>query len=314
MTRVWPFLALILIGAAWGGTQPLSKVAVSDGYRHFGLIFWQVALSGAAMAGVTVLRGRGLPLHGRALRLYLVVGLVGSVFPGITAYQGMVHLPSGVMSILIAAVPLVAFPLAMALGMERLRPLRMLGLLMGLAGVALLVVPENGLPPGVDPIWVLIVLLGPVCYAIEGNYVALNGTEGMDPVQVLTGASFVAALASLPLALLTGQFILPHWPLGAPDLALLASTALHTLAYGGYVWLIGFAGSVFAAQVAYLVTLFGICWAMLFLGEGYSGWVWAALAVMLSGVALVQPRPASDASASKAALAPEGDAGQNANV
>ena len=53
------------------------------------------------------------------------------------------------------------------------------------------------------------------------------------------------------------------------------------------------AGAVFAVQVSYLVTLFGLCWAMLFLGEAYTGWVWAALLVLFSGMALVQPRPRS---------------------
>jgi drug/metabolite transporter (DMT)-like permease len=54
---------------------------------------------------------------------------------------------------------------------------------------------------------------------------------------------------------------------------------------------VGRAGPVFAAQVSYLVTLFGVTWAMLFLGEGYSALVLAALALMLAGLALVQPRP-----------------------
>jgi len=40
------------------------------------------------------------------------------------------------------------------------------------------------------------------------------------------------------------------------------------------------------------VTGSGIVWAMLLLGERYSGWVWAALGAMMVGVLLVQPRKA----------------------
>ena len=36
---------LVLLGIGWGVTQPLAKIAVSDGYRHFGLVFWQLAIS-----------------------------------------------------------------------------------------------------------------------------------------------------------------------------------------------------------------------------------------------------------------------------
>ena len=41
---------LALMGAGWGVTQPLSKIAVSTGYRHLGLIFWQLAPGAIAMA------------------------------------------------------------------------------------------------------------------------------------------------------------------------------------------------------------------------------------------------------------------------
>jgi arginyl-tRNA--protein-N-Asp/Glu arginylyltransferase len=54
------------------------------------------------------------------------------------------------------------------------------------------------------------------------------------------------------------------------------SSFAHALAYSAYVWMVGRAGAVFAAQVSYLVTAFGIFWAWVILGETYSGWVWAS--------------------------------------
>ena len=68
------------------------------------------------------------------------------------------------------------------------------------------------------------------------------------------------------------------------------SGVLNALAYSGYIWLVGRAGSVFASQIAYLVTGFGVLWSMALLGERYSAWVWLAFALMLAGIALVQPR------------------------
>ena len=52
MRRDWLLYIAILIfcGAAWGITQPLAKIAVTAGYRHFGIIFWQFAI-GAALLG-----------------------------------------------------------------------------------------------------------------------------------------------------------------------------------------------------------------------------------------------------------------------
>ena len=53
------------------------------------------------------------------------------------------------------------------------------------------------------------------------------------------------------------------------------------------------AGAVFASQVSYVVTLAGVFLSALILGEAYSGWVWAALTLMIGGLALVQPRSRS---------------------
>ncbi len=54
--------------------------------------------------------------------------------------------------------------------------------------------------------------------------------------------------------------------------------------------MVGRAGPIFAVQVSYLVTGFGVIWAILILDESYTGWVWSAMAVMMIGMALVQPR------------------------
>jgi drug/metabolite transporter (DMT)-like permease len=53
---------------------------------------------------------------------------------------------------------------------------------------------------------------------------------------------------------------------------------------------VGRAGSVFAAQVSYLVTGFGVVWAMLILNESYGSSFWYAFCLMLVGLFLVQPR------------------------
>ncbi len=288
----WVLLAvLILAGAAWGGTQPLAKVAVSEGYRHFGLLFWQMLLGAGALGAVVLATGQRLPLGARHMRLYLVLALIGSVLPGIASFTAAIHLPSGILSILLSSVPMLAFPLALWLGLERFRLRRLIGLGLGFAGVALLVGPNAALPDPTMAFWIPIALIASAFYALEGNYVARWGTEGLGPVQVLLGASLVGAAISLPLALATGQWIDPRPPWGAPDLALMASAVLHAAAYSAYVWMVGQAGSVFAVQVSYLVTLFGVFWARAFLGESYSPLVWAALGLMLAGLFFVQPRP-----------------------
>ncbi len=288
--RIFLLFFLVVLGAGWGITQPLSKIAVSTGHGHFGLIFWQLVIGSMLMCGVLLLRRERLPLTVRALRTYVIIAFIGTIIPNSASYTAIAHLPSGVMSVLLSLVPMLAFPVALGLGLERFSFRRFGGLLLGLAGVCLLILPRASLPePGLLK-WVAVAMIASACYAFEGNYVARWGIAGMNPFQVMLGASLVGVVLSLPLALASGQFIDPRAPWGAPEWALLASSVIHTLTYTGYVWLVGRAGAVFAVQASYLVTGFGVFWAMLLLAESYSPYFWAAAALMLAGVFAVQPR------------------------
>jgi len=284
-------MVLICLGVGWGLTIPLGKVAVSEGYRHFGLIFWQQAIGIVLLGAVTLARRRRLPLGLAQVRLYLVVAVIGTVLPNSASFTAAIHLPAGVISVVMSLIPMFAFPIALAMGNEGFAWRRCFGLLLGLVGVLILVAPGAALPDRALVAFVPLSLAAAALYGLEGNIVAKWGTYGLDAVQVLLGASLIGAVLVLPLALATGQFIDPRAPWGLPDLALVASSCIHACVYATYVWLVGRAGSVFAAQVSYIVTAAGVGWAMVLLDERYSGALWLAMLVLLSGVFLVQPRP-----------------------
>jgi drug/metabolite transporter (DMT)-like permease len=263
---------------------------VSSGHQHFGLIFWQLVIGAVLLGAVNGLRRRSFAITAAGLRFAVVIALIGTLIPNSTFYMSVAHLPGGVMSILISTIPLLSFPLALLLGMDRFSARRLLGLCFGLVGVALIAMPQSSLPSPEMVAWLPVAMIGPLFYALEGNIVAKWGTAGLDAVQAMFWASLVGAVMALPLTLLSGHWINPLPPYGVPELALIASSCVHALVYAAYVWLAARAGAVFAAQTAYFVTGSGVLWAMLLLGERFSGWVWAALVVMLLGLFLVQPR------------------------
>lgn len=303
-TRAGLVAILVLAGAGWGITQPLAKIAVSEGYQHFGLVFWQLAIGAVALGLLTALRGGGLPLTPRHLAFYLLIALIGTVLPNSASYQAITHLPSGIVSILLSLIPMLAFPVALAMGLDRFSMVRLGGLLFGLLGVVLLMAPSTSLPDPAMLFWIPVALIAPMFYAFEGNIVSKWGTHGLDPVQVLFGASVVGTILMLPVVLVSDQWISPLPPYGLPDLAVVLSALIHAAVYTTYVWLVGRAGSVFAAQVSYLVTGFGVFWAIVLLNESYAGPVWAAMAMMFAGLFLVQPRP-------NVSLVPGGVAGKD---
>jgi drug/metabolite transporter (DMT)-like permease len=296
MTRQ-PLLLAVLVGCglAWGSTQSLGKIAVSTGYRPFGLLFWQFVLGVAVMGLFMALRRTPLVVTRRSLGFALVVALLGSVLPGITFWTSVERLPAGIMSLLISTVPIMAFLIALLLGQDRFSGLRGLGLLCGLGGVALIALPEASLPEPGQVAFLPLAMMGPLLYAMETNFVQRVGMGAMDPFQAMALVSGLGALIVLPMTLASGQWIDPLVPWGAAEWAFLASSMVHVLTYAAYVWLAAQAGSTFASQCSYIVTASGLVWASTLLGESFSPFIWAALILMLAGLALVTPRDSSAA-------------------
>lgn len=282
---------LVLMGASWGITVPLVKIAVSTGHQPFGLIFWQLAIVVLVLTILTCLRRKPIVFAWKYMRLFFMVALCGALLPDVIFYAAAVGLPAGVLSILLSTVPLFSLLIAVALGIDHFTWKKLLGLVFGMMGILVLIGPDTSLPDGAVSMFVFLALLSPLFYATEGNLVALWGTQGLDSVQTLLGASIVGVLLALPLALATGQWIDPFAGFGMAEAALVTAAIIHALVYAGYVWLVGRAGSVFAAQSSYLVNGFGVVWAMILLGERYSPWIWGALGLMFMGLLLVQPRP-----------------------
>jgi drug/metabolite transporter (DMT)-like permease len=288
--RLFYLSVLLFCGLSWGSTQTMGKIAVSTGHQFLGLIFWQMVIGVLLLGALLLINRKPLPINRQTLTFAVIVALIGTIIPNSTFYYSITHLPAGIMSILISTVPLISFPIALLLGMDRFSAARIAGLLCGLAGVALIALPSASLPDPAMAAFLPIALIGPLCYAIESNYVARTGTVGMDAMQAMFLTSLVGAIISLPLALGSGQFINPIRPWTSAEYALVGSSCVHAMAYTSYVWLASRAGAVFASQSSYIVTGTGVLWAMILLGETYSTFVWAALVLMLLGLALVQPR------------------------
>lgn len=285
---------LVLMGAGWGMTQPLTKIAVSTRYGHFGLVFWQQVLGVSLLAVVCLIRRETVPLGTRHLRLYAIIAMIGTTLPNTLSYQAAVHLPSGIMSLLLSIIPMFSFAIALMLGNDSFTFRRFIGLIIGLFGVLMIIAPAVDLGQPIPVFWAGTYLITGLFYAFEGNYLAKWGTAGLNPLQVMLGASLLGLVVVVPLMMNAGQFIAPVWPLPSPQLAQVGASVLHILVYAAYVWLVTQAGAVFTAQVSYLVTGFGLFWAWVILSEAYAAALWVALGCMFLGMYLVQPRQSAD--------------------
>ncbi len=294
MNRAVLFLILIAFGIMWGATIPLTKIVVSTGHHPFGLIFWQSLISVVILYPLLKIRRSKLIIDRKHLLFFGTIAFTGTLIPNSTSYLAAFHLPAGVMALIIALVPMFALLIALTLKLERFRWKRLSGVVLGAIAIALIVLPESSLPDPTKAIFVIIALVGPFCYGIEGNYLSVRQPADTGPIATMFGASVIGTIVSLVVVLISGTFINPlNTGIGVPELSLLITIMLHIVAYTGYIWLVDKAGAVFSAQVAYVVTPAGILLSVLFLGERNSTYIWLALAVLLIGLFLVQPRQKS---------------------
>mgnify|MGYP001286050347 FL=1 len=282
-------LILLIVGVSWGLTAPLSKIAVSTGHHYLGLLIWQIIIMILSLGLIQIFRKKKLPLNLNCFWRYVLVALLGTILPNSIMYKAYFHLQSGIMSILVSIVPMIAFLLVLVLQMEKFEIRRFLGVLFGIFAIILIVFPKLDLGYIGEVGWILLALLSPLCYAIEGVWINKIGIAKLDPIEVILGASILGFFILMPIVALNGYWITPYRVWGPAEFAITLSSLIHSIIYISYIWLIGKAGVIFASQVSYIYTASGIGFSIILLGEGYSLFVWAAVILMLMGLMMVRP-------------------------
>jgi drug/metabolite transporter (DMT)-like permease len=283
------FIGLFGFGALWGSTIPMAKVAVSTGHSPLGLIFWEMVIVFAILGSIIWMRGYAVRFKRKHLEYYVLIGLIGTIVPGMFSFTAAAHLPAGIMALVITTVPMFSLAIALLLGNERFSPLRILGITLGVTAMAMIAFPEASLPEKAMIAWLPIAMVAPVCYGFEGNFISSRAPRDIAPISALWGSSITGMAISGPIAFLGGYWVDIFKPWEAAEWALLGSSVGHSFAYAGYMWLVGTSGVVFSSQIAYLVTTSAIVFSIVFLGEHYSFWVWGAVGLMLFALTLVQP-------------------------
>ncbi|MDG1939276.1 MAG: DMT family transporter [Paracoccaceae bacterium] len=282
-------LILLIVGVSWGLTAPLSKIAVSTGHHYLGLLIWQIIIMILSLGLIQIFRKKKLPLNLNCFWRYVLVALLGTILPNSIMYKAYFHLQSGIMSILVSIVPMIAFLLVLVLQMEKFEIRRFLGVLFGIFAIILIVFPKLDLGYIGEVGWILLALLSPLCYAIEGVWINKIGIAKLDPIEIILGASILGFFILIPIVALNGYWVTPYRVWGPAEFAITLSSLIHSIIYISYIWLIGKAGVIFASQVSYIYTASGIGFSIILLGEGYPLFVWAAVILMLMGLMMVRP-------------------------
>jgi drug/metabolite transporter (DMT)-like permease len=280
-------LFLLAMGLGWSGSYTLAKIATTRGASPFGMTIWEGLGSGLLLLVVCAFIGRWPRFDRRHLIYYTINGLIGLSLPSVILLWVSPHLPVSITTLLIPLAPVVTYVFVVLLRIERFLALRALGVLLGFAGVLMIVLPRNSLPDTSMVGWVLIGLIASVLYASQNVYIALKCPPEADALSQTAAMLFIGGLVIVPFAWATDGFISPF---GSWDVitycafGMMVINAFFTIAF---VWLIQVVSPVFASQNAYTITLCGTFWGWLVFGEIHTAWIWGALAAMVLGVMLV---------------------------
>ena len=275
----------MLLAVIWGSSFLFTHLAVVE----FGALpTAAIRVSIATLFLLPIVWFKG---HLPALRLHwkkvFFIGLLNSGIPFACFAFALLSISTGLSAILNATVPMFGALVAWLWLKDKPTRLRMLGLVIGFTGVAMLAWDKATFRPdasGVAPGWaVLACLLACICYGLSASYTK-RFLGGLPPLMTAGGSQLGAMLGlALPAAWL--------WPAHMPGvrawLALVVVGVLCTgLAYILFFRLIENAGPPRALSVTFMVPVFAVLYGALFLGEPVTTWMLICAAVIVCGTAL----------------------------
>ncbi|HEU4384960.1 MAG TPA: DMT family transporter [Anaeromyxobacteraceae bacterium] len=261
--RAWALFALVSL--LWGTPYLLIRIALAE-LSPAWLVFLRLLVAAAVLAPPSLRGGRLRTMRG-SVGWVVALAIVELVAPFLLITAGQRSIPSSLAALLIASAPLFLALMAPWLDpSERVVGPRLLGLVVGFAGVAVLMGLDARARPGQLGAAAM-VLAAAACYAAGSLLVKLR-FAAVPPLALVAAATGAGAVLLAPVAVLEG---LPPPP-GAGTLLAVAGLAVGSSAGGltGYFALIRAAGASRASVVAYVAPAVAVALGIAFFQEPFT--------------------------------------------
>ncbi|HEX6194861.1 MAG TPA: DMT family transporter [Jiangellaceae bacterium] len=291
--RGW--LMFLAMGLIWGIPYMLIKVAV-DEFHPATIVLGRTLIAAAVLLPIAAVKGYLRPLlpHWRAILAFTAVEICG---PWLLLGYAEQSLSSSLTGLLIAAVPLVGALLVWMTKHEHVDRRRVVGLLVGFAGVALLV----GVDVGTARFEAVLAIAGvAVGYAV-GPLILAKYLSHLPILGVVTASAALAAVLYLPIGLV-------QWPQQAPSAEAWLSVAGLGVICTGLAFLIFFAliaevGPARATVITYINPAVAVTLGVIVLNEAFTVTIAVGYALILAGCILATARNRRDVPASREPVA-----------
>ena len=283
--REW--LLLLALSSLWGSSFFFYKI-LGHTLPSLTIVLGRVGLAAIVLNAVLITRGMRLT---RAMPWgsFMLLGVLNSAVPFTLFAWGETQVTSGMAAMLNTATPVFSLMLVYLLGREAPRWAKLVGVVLSLAGVAVLIGPTALAGAGGKLGGEAACLMAALSYAIGGQFA--RRLQRMPPMQVATGQLTASTLVVLPLAAILDRF----WLLPAPAAgtwAALAGIALlcTALAYILFFRIMATAGATNAMLVTFLLPVSALLLGWLFLGEPIPMRAYAGMALIGAGLAAIDGR------------------------
>ncbi len=281
-----PWLAeFILLAALWGASFLFMRLGAAE-FGPLPTAGIRVTIAAVFLLPLALSRGLWAEMNQRRTKL-LVLGMLNSGVPFATISFALLSISTGLSSLINATVPLFGALVAWIWLKDRPHRMKIVGLMIGFIGVALLAWGKASFKPdasGQSSGWAVVAcLFACLCYGLSASYTK-RYMAGVPSLVIATGSQIGAAIG---LALPTLLFWPSQMPSATAWLALLAVGVLCTgIAYVLYFRLIAKMGAAGSLTVTFLIPVFAVGYGALFLGESVTPWMLLCGTIILCGTAL----------------------------
>lgn len=283
---IWNWLSIATLGLIWGATFMVVAIAL-EGYGPLTVAGARTTLGAVALLILMVLLRRPMPVFNARMWKYLtVIGVLNTALPFALLSWGQQYVPSAFAGISMAVLPLFVLPLAHVFTDEKMHLRNTLGVVLGFIGAIVLVGPGVlRLGTGWEPLGQLACIAASVSYAVSSIM-----TRRCPPIDPIVMAALLLAVGSValipPMLWFEG---VPAMGAARPTIAIIVLGLIPTaLAALIRVATIRSAGAIFMTLVNYQVPLWSMVFGVLVLSEILPLRFFAALALIMTGLAISQ--------------------------
>ena len=256
---------LLLLASIWGSSFLFMRISAPV----FGPV-WMIEMRigfAALFLGVVAFAFKKRLYLAKHWRHYLILGLLSAALPFLCYGFAAGDLTASLMSIINATTPVFGTVISAIYFRQKLASSTLIGLLLGIVGVAVIVGFDTELFKTDAWVSVLIVLGAPLCYGLSSTFTQVS--KGVEPLPNAYGTMLMGTLILAPMLMF-------YQPLAEPSIEISLAVVMLGVVCTGVAYLIFFKllndiGTSSTLTVTFLVPVFGVMWGVIFLDESV-GW------------------------------------------